>query len=265
MLQGGARHRPTLAAEHRGDRLRARGPGRRGLDPGGRRLGHGTAGSKGVDSRSEGDQREARDEPPGGQRTHFPTIARAPSLSGRALQPALRLLGKQPADLARARDVGNLEVPRNYRPVPEQAAERALLDLDRAHPLEPHSGSAPLSKPIRDEELFVGENDVGAVPAPDGDERDHGAGRQQKRADGSYAPARLRSKENESCADARESEGRSQRAGERRTMWSRLQAHVLAGIEVIAHESGFGNSGAPPALGGLAVYPATIWARREPE
>jgi hypothetical protein len=48
-------------------------------------------------------------------------------------------------------------------------------------------------------------------------------------------------------------------------MWARFQAHVLAGIEVTAHGSGFGNPGAPPALGGLAVYRATIWARREPE
>ena len=82
LLTGRAPHRPTHAAKHHRDRLRARRLRGKRLSSEGGRFGRGTAGPKGVDGGGQGDQGESGDERTGDERAHVTTIARVTSLSG---------------------------------------------------------------------------------------------------------------------------------------------------------------------------------------
>ena len=67
------------------------------------------------------------------------------------------------ADVARPRDVRDLEIPSDDRAVAEEATEEALLDLDGSHAREADRGGAAAQDAVLDEELVAGQDEHGGV------------------------------------------------------------------------------------------------------
>src|SRR5256885_6105684 len=79
---------------------------------------------------------------------------------------------EEPEVAARLRNVRDLERPRDQSPVPEQPAEQALFDFDRADALETHRRGPAPKRAAHEREPVVRHDDVGSLPPPDGPERE---------------------------------------------------------------------------------------------
>lgn len=89
----------------------------------------------------------------------------------------------------RPRNVSDLELAGDDRPIAEHAAEQALLDLHRPHPSEPNRRGATSDRTVHDEELLARQDDASSIPPPDGTQDDECADGQQGRSEDRRRPA----------------------------------------------------------------------------
>jgi len=85
---------------------------------------------------------------------------------------------------------------------------------------------------VDDEQLVGGENEVGAIPSPDGRERMQSRRHEEESAD---EPQRGRCKDHEDPAHEGEEHGPPQRTRERGRMRPLLEAHLLTRLQISEH------------------------------
>src|SRR5215468_1787600 len=116
----------------------------------------------------------------------------------------------QSVDLARPRDVFDLEVARHDRAIAEQPPDQPLLDLDRTDPREAHRSSAFAQRAVDDEELVRGEDDARLLPVPHRAQRYSSGKRLQRNTQDRGRPA----DRHQSDSDRRHAERSSEGQGE---------------------------------------------------
>ena len=98
------------------------------------------------------------------------------------------ILGKPIDDPRRLRNVRDLELARHDRPITEQPAEQALLDLHGANAREPHRRRTPPQGAVHDEQLFRRQHDERPLPTPDCAHDDRRRDSEQHRSDDRRGP-----------------------------------------------------------------------------
>src|SRR5215210_292307 len=129
------------------------------------------------------------------------------------------------------RHVRHLEVAGDQRPVAEESADDALVELDGRDAGEANGRGAAASHAVDDEELVGRQDEARPVPAPDGRERQHGRGEQHRGSESSERPGDGEPGEDERHPHPGQDERPRQRSRERRTVRPGLEPDLLAGFE----------------------------------
>jgi predicted PurR-regulated permease PerM len=160
------------------------------------------------------------------------------------------LLAGQAADAPRVRHIGDLELPGDHRAIAEHAAEHALLHLHWAHAGESDRRRPSLGDSVDDQEFLRRQDEVRAIPPPDGGESERRRSRQEQSPDDTE---RSGSDTHEDGAGEGEGERARKRTDERRRMRSLLEAYLLPGLQISAHAQEFFT------ITGKSCFPRHNW------
>src|SRR5213592_2924758 len=144
-------------------------------------------------------------------------------------------------DAPRLRHEADLERPRDQRPVAEEPADQALVDLDRADSLQTYRRGPAPKRAAHEGELVVGHDHVGSLPPPDGAEREQRRCHDERGACEQRGP---RERE-EKAAGRRNQKGARQRRHEHDSVTPGVEIDPLA--EDATHARGFAADDPGPA------------------